>query len=181
MDTAGKAVPLYTNIRLKGKQGIRDVMAFYQQEPISRHRSLETHIFQISDSTAQGTVEWVSMADNRSSVFVPWYPMATTEVFGSFHAETAMPEHAAERPAEGLYYQTENGDWGLYPDGWRDSWYWVFSMLEHIAREDEAAAVYIRERMDALQDEICVSGMTGNPAAEICWRTALDLLSEFGR
>lgn len=92
-----------------------------------------------------------------------------------------MPEHTAERPAEGLCYKTENGDWGLYPDGWRDSWYWVFTMLEHIARDDEAAAVYIREKMDALQDEICASEVTGNPAAELCWNTALDLLSEFGR
>ena len=181
VDPDGKTVPPYSGIRLKGKQGIRDVMAFFQQEPISRHRSLETHIFQIRDHTAHGTVEWISMADNRSSVFVPWYPMETTEVLANFHAETAMPEHAAERPAEGLYYQTENGDWGLYPDGWRDSWYWVFSMLEHIARDDENTAAYIRERMDALQDEICASGVNGNSAAEICRRTALDLLSEFGR
>lgn len=181
VDSEGKIVPLYTNIRLKEKPGIRDVMAFYQQEPISRHRSLETHLFQISDPTELGTVEWISMADNRTSAFVPYYPMATNEVFGHFHAETAMPEHTAERPADGLYYKMGNGTWGLYPDGWRDSWYWVFSMLEHIAREDEAAAVDIRERMDALQDEICASGVIGNSAAEICWRTALNLLSEFGR
>ncbi len=181
VDSEGKIVPLYTNIRLNGKPGVRDVMTFFQQEPISRHRSLETHIFQISDPTVRGTVEWVSMADDRSSVFVPYYPMATTEVFENFHATTAMPEHTAKRPAEGLCYQMANGDWGLYPDGWRDSWYWVFSMLEHIAQDDEAAAVYIRERMDALQDEICSSGMIGNPAAKICWRMALDLLSGFGR
>ena len=181
VDSEGKIVPLYTNIRLNGKPGVRDVMTFFQQEPISRHRSLETHIFQISDPTVHGTVEWVSMADDRSSVFVPYYPMATTEVFENFHATTAMPEHTAKRPAEGLCYQMANGDWGLYPDGWRDSWYWVFSMLEHIAQDDEAAAVYIRERMDALQDEICSSGMIGNPAAKICWRMALDLLSGFGR
>ena len=156
-------------------------MSFYQQVPISRHRSLETHIFQISDHTELGTVEWVSMADNRSSVFVPYYPMAATEVFEKFHTETAMPEHTAEKPAEGLYYEMQDGTWGLYPDGWRDSWYWVFSMLEHIAREDEAAAVDIRERMDALQDAICASGVIGDPAAELCWHTALDLLSEFGR
>ena len=181
VDPEGETVSLYTDLRLKGKQSVRDVMALYQQERINSHRSLETHIFQISDSTDQGTVEWVSMADNRSSVFVPYYPMATTEIFGSFHTATAMPEHTAERPAEGLCYRMKNGTWGLYPDGWRDSWYWVFSMLEHIAWEDEAAGVYIRERMDALQDEICISGTTGNPAAETCWRTALDILSEFGR
>ncbi len=181
MDSEGSTVSPHTSIRLKGKPGIRDVMAFYQQKLISRHRSLETHIFQLRDHTVHGTVEWVSMADNRSSVFVPYYPMATTEVFENFHAETAMPEHTAERPAEGLCYKMENGTWGLYPDDWRDSWYWVFSMLEHIARYDEAAAVYIREKMDALQDEICASGLIGNPAAEICWRAALGVLSEFGR
>ena len=181
VDSEGKIVPPYTNIRLEGKPGVRDVMSFYQQVPISRHRSLETHIFQISDHTELGTVEWVSMADNRSSVFVPYYPMAATEVFEKFHTETAMPEHTAEKPAEGLYYEMQDGTWGLYPDGWRDSWYWVFSTLEHIAREDEAAAVDIRERMDALQDAICASGVIGDPAAELCWHTALDLLSEFGR
>ena len=181
VDPDGKTVPLYTGIRLKGKPGVRDVMALYQREPISGHRSLETHIFQISGPSAQDTVEWVSMADNRSSVFVPFYPMATTEVFGAFCAETGMPELTEERPAESLCYETDNGTWGLYPDGWRNSWYWVFSMLEHIARDNEAAAVQIRERMDALQDEICASGVTGNPAAEACWRAALDLLSEFGR
>ena len=181
VDPEGKTVAAYTHLRLKGKPGIRDVMALYQQAPISRHRSLETHIFQISDAAAHGTLEWVSMADNRYSVFVPYDPMETTEVFGSFHAATGMPEHTAEKPAEGLCYQMENGTWGLYPEGWRDSWYWVFTMLEHIARDDEAAAVHIRERMDALQDEICASGVTGNPAAEICWRAALDLLCEYGR
>ena len=181
VDPEGRIVRPYTHLQLKEKLSIRDVMAFYQRAPISRHRSLETHIFQISDHTPHGTVEWVSMADNRSSAFVPCYPMETAEVHASFRAETAMPEHTAEKPAEGLYYAMEDGTWGLYPDGWRDSWYWVFSMLEHIAREDEAAAILISERMDALQDEICASGEIGEAAAEICWRAALDLLTGLGR
>ena len=181
VDPEGRIVPPYTNIRLNGKPGIRDVMAFFQQEPISRHRSLETHIFQIRDDAVHGTVEWISMGDNRSSVFVPYDPMETTEIFGSFHAGTAMPVHTAEKPSAGLCYSMEDGTWGLYPDGWKDSWYWVFFMLEHIARDDEAAALSIRERMDLLQDEICTSGVIGNPAAELCWCTAMDLLSGFGR
>ena len=181
VDSEGKIVPPYTNIRLKGKPGIRNVMEFFRQEPISRHRTLETHIFQISDHTENGTVEWISMADNRSSVFVPYYPMTVSEVFTPFHAGTPMPEHTAEEPADGLHYRMGNGNWGLYPEGWRDSWYWVFTMLEHIARDDETAAARIRGKMDALQDEICASGETGNRAAEKCWREALELLSGFGR
>ena len=181
VNSEGKTVPPYTNIRLKGKLSVREVMAFFQQEPISEHRSLETHIFQISDHTKQGTVEWISMADNRNSVFVPYYPMTTSEVYPYFHTELPMPEYTEEKPAEGLYYGTKFGNWGLYPEGWRDSWYWVFTMLEHIAREDEAAAAHIREKMDALQDEICASGEMGNQAAEKCWNAALDLLSDYGR
>jgi len=179
VDPEGKTAALYTNIRLKGKTDIRDVIEFFRQEPISRHKSLETHIFQISDSTVYGTVEWISMADNRTSVFVPYYPMETTDVLESFRTETAMPEHTEEKPSEGLCYAMKDGGWGLYPDGWINSWYWVFTRLEHIAREDEAAAVQIREKMDALQDEICTSGESGNPAAEKCWREALNLLSGF--
>ena len=181
VDPEGKIVPPYTNIQLKGKPGIRDVMAFFQQVPISRHRSLETHIFQIRDHTENGTAEWISMADNRSSVFVPYYPMAVTEVFDHFHADTDMPEHTAEKPGDGLYYEMEDGTWCVYPDGWRNSWYWVFTMLEHIAADDEAAAVCIREKMNALQDEICAGAETGNRAAEKCWQAALDLLSDFGK
>jgi len=180
VDSEGKTVAPYTNIHLKGKLGVRDVMAFYQQEPISRNKSLETHIFQISDGTVHGTVEWVSMADNRTSVFVPYYPMATTEVFEAFHKDIAMPKHMEEEPAEGLHYGMSDGTYGLYPEGWRDSWYWVFTRLEHIARDHEEAAVSIRERMDTLQDQICAFTESGNPAAEICWHTVLDLLSEFG-
>lgn len=65
--------------------------------------------------------------------------------------------------------------------GWKDSWYWLITTLERIARDDETAAMLIRERMDALQDEICASGAMGDPAAEICRRETLGLLSEFGR
>ena len=86
-----------------------------------------------------------------------------------------------EEPEEGLYYAEKSGGWGIYPERWQDSWYWVFTRLEHLARDDESAAVHIREAMDALQDEVCASGEFGNRAAEKCWRTALDLLSEFGR
>ena len=113
VDSEGRTVAPYTNIRLKEKLDVRDVMAFYQQEPISSHRSLETHIFQISDGTAHGTVEWVSMADNRTSVFVPYYPMETAEVFAPFHADTVMPEPVDEKPAEGLYYGMGNGTWRI--------------------------------------------------------------------
>lgn len=120
------------------------------------------------------------MGDNRTSVFVPYYPMETTEVFEAFHADTAMSGHMDEKPSEGLCYTMRDGSLGLYPEGWRDSWYWVFTRLEHIAEEDEAAAILIRERMNALQDQICSSGETGNKAAETAWLSVQSLLEELG-
>ena len=54
----------------------------------------------------------------------------------------------------------------LYPDGRRASWYWVFAMLEHIARDDADAAAQIRQKTDALQDDICAYGETGNRGKE---------------
>lgn len=179
VDAEEKIVPLYTNIQRDKKLSLRDVMGLYQLDGINRGRSLDTHIFQITDSTGKGTLEWVSMADNRTSVFIPYLPMMTEEVFVPFHAATGMPVITEEKPSQGLSYATSAG-WGTYPEGWQDSWYWVFARLEHIAREDQAAAQLIREAMDDLQDEICASGEIGNAAAEKAWRRATELLNIIG-
>ena len=79
---------------------------------------------------------------------------------------------------EGLYFGMSDGTWGLYPEGWQDSWYWVFTRLEHIARDNEEAAVSIRVWMDGLQDQICSSGKTGNPVAETVCQSVRELLEE---
>ena len=71
-----------------------------------------------------------------------------------------------------------DGEWGIYPDGWRDSWYWVFARLEHMAWDHEEAAAYIKEKMNALQDQICSSGETGNKVAETAWLSVQKLLDE---
>ena len=104
--------------------------------------------------------------------------METTEVFEAFHTETAMLELREEKPSEGLCYETSDERWGLYPEGWRDSWYWVFTRLEHIAMDHEETAPYIREKMNALQDQICSSGETGDAAARKAWTGARELLEE---
>ena len=181
VDAEGRTVAPYTSILPEKQLSIRDVMAFVQQTPISSSRNLETHLFQIADSSKTGTVEWVSMADPRTSVFIPYLPMETEEVFAPFHTATGMPDLVEEKPSEGLCYAMENGGWGIYPENWKDSWYWVFTRLEHIARGDEKAAAAIREAMDELQNEICASGLIGNAAAEKAWNTAMNLLNEFGK
>ena len=47
--------------------------------------------------------------------------------------------------------------------------------------ERRAVAPYTNiHRKGKLQNQIYTFTESGNPVAEICWRTALDLLSEFG-
>ena len=180
VDAKGNTVPPYTGIVADRKLSIRDAMELFRRPPISRHRSLETHLFQIKGAGKDDTVEWISMGDPLYSAFVPYLPMLTTDVSAPYRAGTEMPEYAEEKPAEGLYYATEYGLWGIYPEGWHNSFYWVSTALEHIARKDKSAARHIAGSMSALQDEICRKQMTGNAAAEKAYQTALELLKEYG-
>ena len=178
-DPDGNIVLPYTNIRADKKLNVRDVMNLFLETPISRHRSLETHLFQIRDESSGGILEWISMGDNRYGVFVPYEPLLTTEVFEPLRTGTAMPEFVEEKPT-GNCYATEEGLWGIYPEGWKNSYYWVFTVLEHIAEEDEAAAAHIANTMRTLQNEICQQQETGNASAGKAYQTALDLLKEYG-
>ena len=179
-DAEGNIVLPYTNIRADKKLNVRDVMNLFMEPPISRHRSLETHLFQIRDESSGGILEWISMGNNRYSVFVPYEPMLTTEVFEALRTGTAMPEFVEEKPAESYCYATKEGLWGIYPEGWKNSYYWVFNALEHIAEEDDAAAAHIANTMRTLQNDICQRQETGNASAGKAYQTALDLLEEYG-
>ena len=178
-DSDGNTVLPYTNIRADKKLNMRDVMDLFKETPISRRRSLETHLFQIRDESSSGILEWISMGDNRYSVFVPYEPMHTTEVFEAFRTGTAMSELVEEKPAESYCYATDEGLWGIYPEGWKKSYYWVFTALEHIAEKDEDAAAHIADAMSALQDDICQRQETGNAAAGKAYQAALDLCNYY--
>ena len=180
IDPGGNIVLPYTNISADKKLNVRDVMELFMETPISRHRSLETHLFQIRDESSGGILEWISMGDDRYSVFVPYVPLLTTEVIEPFRTGMAMPELVEEKPAEGYCYATEKGLWGIYPEGWKNSYYWVFTALEHIAEEDDVAAGRIANAMRTLQNDICQRQETGNASAGKAYRAALDLLKEFG-
>ena len=179
-DPDGNIVLPYSNIKADKKLSMRDVMNLFLIPPICRHRSLETHLFQIPDKNSVGILEWISMGDNRYSVFVPYEPILTKEVFEPLRTGTAMPELVKEKPAEGYCYSTQTGLWGIYPEGWKNSYYWVFTALDNIAEEDEAAAEHIANTMSALQDDICQRQETGNTAAQKAYQVALELLKEYG-
>ena len=69
---------------------------------------------------------------------------------------------------------------GIYPEGWKDSYYWAFTALDHIAADDDAAAGHIANAMRALQNDICRQQETGNASAVKAYQAALDLLKEYG-
>ena len=164
----GEIVPMYTGIHPENKLTIADVQNFYHIGNIGYVRNLETHIFQISGAGATDTVEWVTMDDSSVNVFVPYYPMLTTDVDASYKLSTATAEFVEEEPAEGLYYATSvnrrvNGErvsvdgFMVLPDNWADSMYWSFDALSNLiksgaATEEQAAAVY--EALYAKQAEV---------------------------
>ena len=93
------------------------------------------------------------MANCRYNVFVPFYPMLTSEVHPSLSIGHAFPEHVPEEPAEGTYFPSLSGDgFVVYPEGWKESFYWNFAALNHMATEDEDAEAEITELRDRTQE-----------------------------
>lgn len=145
VNEAGEIVPFYSNITLDHAWTVADVVGYYHIAGIGSTRNLETHIFQISaeDSIAD-TVEWVSLDDAAINVFVPYYPMLTTDTYAGYQLSTAEATFVTEAPAEGLYYATtvnkrnEAGErvpvegFKVLPDNWADSYYWTFDALSNL-------------------------------------------------
>ena len=77
------------------------------------------------------------------NVFVPYYPMLTTDVYEAYKLSTAPAAFVTEQPAEGLYYATEGrirtaegvqkvAGFKVLPENWADSYYWSFDALSNI-------------------------------------------------
>ena len=144
VDESGAIVPLYTNIKADEPITIETAQDFYKISNIGYQRNLETHIFQTyPQGGPTGTVEWVAMNDAGINVFVPYYPMLTTDVDASYKLSTLTAEFTQEQPAEGLYYPTTvnqriNGErvavegFMSLPANWADSMYWSFDALSNL-------------------------------------------------
>lgn len=143
VDENGAIVPLYTNIKAAGPITIETVQAFYKIGNIGYQRNLETHIFQIyPQGGAAGTVEWVAMNDAAINVFVPYYPMLTTDVDASYKLSTATAGFGTEKTG-GVCYPTTVNQWAdgervavegyrSLPENWADSMYWSFDALSNL-------------------------------------------------
>ena len=87
------------------------------------------------------------------NVFVPYYPMLTQDVFAAYNTGNDFADYAEAEPAEGTFFTARNG-WVIYPEGWENSFYWVFAALSHVAQDDAEAAAHITEVMAEVQAEI---------------------------
>ena len=166
VDEDGALVGLYTNIALTHAYTVEDAVAFFAVDPIGRPANQETHIFQIFPDAwdeALGTIEWVSMGNDRYTVFVPCYPMLITDTWKGYQVSTATAEFASEEPDAGIAFYPDSsivflwGDDGfstemyegfrVLPENWRESYYWAFDAVAelitsgYVSAEDEAYVV----------------------------------------
>ena len=139
-------------------------MGYYHIDGIASSRNLETHIFQIfPEDGATDTVEWVAMDDAGYSVFVPYYPMLTTDTYAAYQVSTLPSDFSEEEPAEGLYYastttvRTEEGretveGFCILPEDWADSMYWSLDALSNLVLSGGASEEQIAEVNAALSE-----------------------------
>jgi len=167
VDAEGNIVPFYTNIELSKKFDIADAIAYWDIPGIGATGNLEIHIFQItSEDSITDTVEWIAMDNGCYNVFVPYYPMLTTDVYEAYKLSTVPAAFVTEEPTEGIYYattarkRTADGvvqveGFKALPENWAASYYWTFDALSNICEfngksEEEIATV--EAKLAELQD-----------------------------
>ena len=84
------------------------------------------------------------MDDAALSVFVPYYPMLTTDTYAGYQLSTAAADFVEAQPESGVYYATtknkrnENGErvkvegFCVLPENWADSVYWTMDALSNL-------------------------------------------------
>ncbi len=163
IDENGEIVPMYTGITPDKALSIADVQDFYHIGNIGYVRNLETHVFQtFPEDGIADTIEWVTMNDAAINVFIPYFPMLTTDVDASYKLSTAEAPFVEEEPESGLYYATTtykrvDGErvavdgFKVLPENWADSMYWSFDALSNLVMYAELTEEQIAAVNDALQ------------------------------
>lgn len=158
VNESGEIVTLYSNIALSKKYSIEDAMNFFKTEPIGKTGNVETHLFQVSADGEADTaiVEWTSFDDNVYNVFVPYYPLLTTDTADCYKVSPGTVTHSDEEPAEGIWYKTDKGYY-TYPENWTDSYYGAQDALANLLTYgdvSDADKSNVKEAYAALQQEL---------------------------
>lgn len=148
VDEKGQIVPVWTNIKLTKKFSVEDVLGFFETEPIAKTGNVETHVFQVSPEGELNTalVEWTAFDDNVYNVFVPYYPLLTTDTAACYKVSPGTVTRSEEQPTEGVWYKDQKGRYYIYPEDWTKSFYGARDALSNlltygdVSEKDKAAA-----------------------------------------
>ena len=141
-----------------------DFFAYYQVNAIGKTGNLETHIFATTPAMDYA-VEWISMNDGQYTVFVPYFPQYTTEMWSGYYVGTDEASFSETQPEEGFSYPATKRVWTsegpatkegyvTLPEGWENGYYWTFDALSnYIEYVDAAQKDYVVSELAALQQE----------------------------
>ncbi len=155
----GDIVPVYSNIKLTKKFSVEDALNFFKTEPIAKTNNIETHLFQVSSTGDLNTaiVEWTAFDDNVYNVFVPYYPMLTTDTADCYKVSPGTVTRSDEQPTKGVWYKDQKGKYYTYPENWTDSFYGARDALSNlltygdVSEKDKAS---VKANYASLQQEI---------------------------
>lgn len=162
-------VGLYTNIKADRTLDKNDVFGYYKLSSIGKPSNQDIEIFQLfkDKDITTGTVGWVGVGNMSNNVFVPYYPMLLTDskdMYEGYQATLPAVQKVADRPADAnaFFVNDKKGGFAVYPEGWRNSYYFSFEGLGGYIADAEAitgTAVsaadkqYVQDKMTALQNE----------------------------
>ena len=162
-------VGLYTNIKGDRTLDKNDVFGYYKLSSIGKPSNQDIEIFQLfkNNDVTTGTVGWVGVGNMSNNVFVPYYPMLLTDskdMYEGYQVSLPAVQKVAERPADAnaFFVNDKKGGFAVYPEGWRNSYYFSFEGLGGYIADAEAitgTAVsaadkqYVQDKMTALQNE----------------------------
>ena len=183
LNEKNEIVPLYTNIKEDRQLTKEDVFNYYELSTIGKSSNQEIEIFQLYSDRPQeyGTVGWVGVGDMSNNVFVPCYPMLLDDIYEGYQTSTPVVTFSKEKPEGFASWDERKGQYVVYPENWRESYYFTFEGLggyiqyaEQIdgAPVSDADKQYVRGSLDELQREFYEDFATvdelqnsGNPRA----------------
>ena len=161
----GAIVPMYTNIEADRELDKNDIFDFYKLSSIGKPSNQEIEIFQLfaDEPLETGTVGWVGVGNMSNNVFVPYYPMLLTDIYEGYQVSTPVVTQSDVKPDSFCTWTTRNdGKYVVYPENWRDSYYFTFEGLggyilyaEQITGSpiSEENKQYVLNELDALQQQ----------------------------
>ena len=169
VDKSDSIVTLYTNIKADRTLDKNDVFGYYKLSSIGKPSNQDIEIFQLfkDNDVTTGTVGWVGVGNMSNNVFVPYYPMLLTDskdMYEGYQVSLPAVQKVAERPADAnaFFVNDKKGGFAVYPEGWRDSYYFSFEGLGGYIADAEkltgtaisaADKKLVQDKMTALQNE----------------------------